>query len=203
MLEDRPLQLLEDGTRLEPELLVEHAPGAAVDLEGLRLSACAVEREHQLASQPLPQRMLRDQRVELSDQGRVAADLEFGVDSRFERRQPQLFETLDLDARDRFESQVGARRPAPQRQRFAENVGRALGIAFRQRPTTLRDGVLEQVEVELAGLDSQQVARSPGDDAGMLPVRAERLSQPRRLHAQHPVGIRMAVVLQLPEQPVA
>ena len=67
--EDRALERLQRRGRLDPEALDERLPGRAVDLERLGLPAGAVEREHQLAAQPLAQRMLRDEGLELATSG--------------------------------------------------------------------------------------------------------------------------------------
>ena len=71
--EDRPLERLQRRGRVEPEGLDEEPPRRAVDLERLRLSAGAVEREHQLAAEPLTERMLCDERLELGHERRSAA----------------------------------------------------------------------------------------------------------------------------------
>ena len=65
MGEDRALQFLQLGPGLETELAVEELSALPVGLEGLRLAAGAVEREHQEPAQPLAMRMLADQRFEL------------------------------------------------------------------------------------------------------------------------------------------
>ena len=57
-----------------------------VGVERLGLASRAVEREHQLAAQPLAQRVLGDQRLELADQLSVAAERELGVDAPLERQ---------------------------------------------------------------------------------------------------------------------
>ena len=83
--------------RVEPELVGEREPGGAVDLERLRLPAAAVERDHQLAAQPLPQRMGRHERLQLADECGVVAEREIGVDAILDRRHPQLVEPSDLE----------------------------------------------------------------------------------------------------------
>ena len=81
-----------------PEALDERLPRLAVDLERLGLAARAVEREHLLAAQPLAQRVLGDERLELGDERRVPPERELGVDPLLERREPQLLEPLDRRA---------------------------------------------------------------------------------------------------------
>ena len=53
MLEDRVLQLLENSTGLDPELVHERLPRLLVHGERLGLAPRAVEGEHQLTAQML------------------------------------------------------------------------------------------------------------------------------------------------------
>ena len=125
--QDLLLELPERRARLEPEL-VERRPRVAVGLERLRLPARAVEREHELAPEPLAVRMLGDQRLELADQARVAAEREVGLDPLLERRQPELLEPAGLDPRERLLAELGQRRPAPEGERLAQQARRAAGV---------------------------------------------------------------------------
>ena len=68
MREDRALQVLQLDSRLETQLAVEELSAFPVGLEGLRLAAGSVEREHQEPAQPLAKGMLADKRVELGHQ---------------------------------------------------------------------------------------------------------------------------------------
>ena len=58
--EDRILESPQVGTGLERKFLREHAPRLAERLERVGLAAAAVQREHQLPPQPLPERVLLD-----------------------------------------------------------------------------------------------------------------------------------------------
>src|SRR5207344_3017693 len=62
--EDRLLEPPKLWPRLEPELVGEHAPRLLEGLERIRLAAAAVERQHQLPPQPLPERVVRQRRPE-------------------------------------------------------------------------------------------------------------------------------------------
>src|SRR4051794_21891697 len=72
--EDGPLQLSEAARRLEAELLVERAPEGLVGGERLGLAAGAVEREHELGPQPLAQRLVSAEDLELAHQVAVAPE---------------------------------------------------------------------------------------------------------------------------------
>ena len=74
LAEDRLLELLEAGARLDPELVEQGGARRPVRVERLGLAARAVEREHQLGAERLAQRVLGDERLQLPDElGRAAA----------------------------------------------------------------------------------------------------------------------------------
>ena len=66
--EDRLLEPLELGRGLDPQLFDQGLAGLAIGIECFGLPAGAVESEHQLPAQSLPQRILGDERLELPDQ---------------------------------------------------------------------------------------------------------------------------------------
>jgi hypothetical protein len=129
--------------RLDPELLDERGARVAVGLERLGLAACSVEREHQLRAEGLPQRMRRDERLELADELRRAAPGEVGIDPLLLRGEPELLQPRGLERK----VDVGERRPAPEREGLAKKHGRALVLGA----AGLRDQLLEAAEVELVG----------------------------------------------------
>ncbi|HKC78324.1 MAG TPA: hypothetical protein VKB70_08075, partial [Gaiellaceae bacterium] len=100
--EDRALELLLRGARLEAELLVEDAPRVAVDLESVRLPSAPVEREQPLFEESLAVGMLGRERLELRDDGVVATGREVGVHAKLERGQAQLFEPLRVGGAPRL-----------------------------------------------------------------------------------------------------
>jgi len=88
LVEHRPLELLERGARLDPELVDEPLPRSAVRLERFGLASRAVEREHELAAQTLAQRMLGNERLELADDRGMAPEGERSIDPLLDREQP-------------------------------------------------------------------------------------------------------------------
>ena len=130
-------------------------PRAPKGLERLGLATGAVQAEHQLAAEPLAQRMLPHERLQLADDLGMTARGELGVDPLLERGQPQLLQPHDLRLGERLIREVRERRPAPQRQRLAQHLRRALRI----RAAGLRDKPLEPREVELGRIDPQHIAR--------------------------------------------
>ena len=65
------MQALQLAARLDPELVDELSASVLVDLERLRLTVRPIEREHQLRAEAFPERMLRDEGLELADQPHV------------------------------------------------------------------------------------------------------------------------------------
>ena len=81
MLEDRLLEPLQLLARLEAELLGEQVPTLLVRRERLRLPTRPIEADHELGSQTLPERVLRDKSLELADDLGMAALRQIPVDA--------------------------------------------------------------------------------------------------------------------------
>ena len=120
LLEDRPLQPLQLRSRLEPEVVREPAPSVAVDLERLGLAPAAVEREHQLATEPLAERVLVDARLELGHDRAVPAEPEQRLDPSLDRLEAKLVEAMDLALGELGERELAERRAAPEGERLLE-----------------------------------------------------------------------------------
>ena len=206
LAEDRALQLLQLAARLDPELLDEHAARVLVRGERLCLPPGAVEREHELAAQPLAKRRRRDERLELADEVGVPPGGEVGLDPVLERRGPELDEARRLEPRE-LAVDVGQGRPVPQRERLPQARGRLLRLPA-ERPPPLVAEALEPREVELPVLDPERVPRATGGED--LPVRAARslrLEEPaQRRHVplqRLDRGRRRPLAPELVDQPVA
>ena len=114
LAQDRPLELTELRTRLDPELVDQDSARLPVRLERLRLATGAVQSEDQLAPQPLAQRMAGNEILELGHELGMATELQVGVDPLLERGQPDLLETGDLADECRLIRCVGERRAPPE-----------------------------------------------------------------------------------------
>ena len=110
--------------RLDAELLGEHGPGLPVDVERLRLTPRSVKRKHQLAAKALPERMLRDQRLQLSHQLLLAAECQISIDPVEECREAELIQAFGFAERQALQTHVGKRGAAPERQRLPQAPGR-------------------------------------------------------------------------------
>ena len=168
------------GRRLDPELVDERAAQALEDLERLRLPAAAIQREHQLAVQALPQRVLLDEPVQLRDQHVGAPGGEIGIDAQLERGQAELPQPRDLRLGEGAEREVGEGVTAPERQRVAQDGRGSLRVGAQQRAAGF-DAFGEAVGVELAGQHAQAIpGRRGGHELGVV---AERAAQARDVHA--------------------
>ena len=80
----------------EAELLVENLARLPIGLESIRLPTGAIQGEHELPAQALPQRVVSDQRLELADQVRRLAQGEVRLESLFQGVKSQRFQPGDL-----------------------------------------------------------------------------------------------------------
>ena len=148
--EDHPLEFAQLRARLEPQFLDQQTPARAHHLERVRLTPGAVEREHQLPAQTLPQRVLGDERAQLADEVDGLPAGEPGRQPLLDRLQAQLLQALDLALRELVEAMIGQRRPTPQRERRLEIGRAAVGArALQQR--------LEAPAVDGVAIDLQRV----------------------------------------------
>ena len=167
--EDRGLELHELRARIDAELVDERSPCVPVCGERIRLTPAPVQGEHLQPAQPLAVAILARQRLELADQLRVPSQRQVGVDALLQRGEPPLLQTRRLPLGEGCVGDVRKCRPVPERQRIAQGRrrGRGLGTAGPL------DELDEALQIELAGLHADQVARAPGDH----PVGPERLAQ--------------------------
>ena len=196
LAQDRAVQLLERGARIDSELLRQSAARVLIRRERFGLPARAVEREHQLAARPLAQRLLLDQRLELADHLGVPAELEIGLDPIFERGKPQLRQPPDLGLGERLELELGERRASPEGERLTQRRRLARTRPLRAPAKQL----LETVHVDRAPVDAQHVARRPRlEHVGPeeLPQLRDQVVQRRRCRS------RRLLAPQLVDQPFA
>ena len=145
MGEDRLFELPERWRWLEAEFVDECRPRGPIGLESLGLAAAAIERQHELTTQSLTQRMLCHERLELADELGVPSAGQVSVDAVLEQGESQLLEPADLSLRERVECKLGERGPAPDSQRLAQLHGgpcRGLGSPAPRDPDAqaLRSG---------------------------------------------------------------
>ena len=92
MGEDVVLQARDLRGRFETELLTQGSSQPLACAERGGLSAAAIQAQHLLRPQPLPQRVVVDQPLQLRDQFAVVPEREVGLDPSFDGQHPQLVE---------------------------------------------------------------------------------------------------------------
>ena len=158
------MQLLELAAGLDPQLLDERSAGVGVRLEGIRLAPASVEREHELAPQPLAKRMARDQLSQLGGELRTPSPVEVRRHPVLEHRQPQLLQAGDLPLGEALVREVGEGRAAPHLERLSQLRRGAVAVAGGERLAPLCRGALEAVEVELPRLEPQLITGRAGEE---------------------------------------
>lgn len=118
-----------------------------------------MQRAHQPGGQRLAQRVRHHQFLELGHQRLGDAGQQVGVDALLDGGQPQLFQPLHLDAHEWLEFEIRQRPATPQRLCASEDGRGPFGVSLLERRSARRDLPLEELQVELAGFDAQQVAR--------------------------------------------
>ena len=183
LAEDRGLELTQLGTGLDAELVDEQPAGRLVGGQRVGLSARAIEREHELRTRPFPQRLGRDQGLELTHEVRVPAECQLRLDPVLERAQPELFELRYVGLRERLIDEVRDRRPAPEGESLAEHHRATNVVALEHGSAALVHQPTEAMNVHLLRLDVEQIARLRRDEdparIAIPPSRVERLSQLR------------------------
>ena len=94
----------------------------------------------------------------------MAPEREVGLDPLLERVQTLLLEATDLDLRERLVGKLRQWWAAPQRERLAEQLGRALGLLLGHGRPALGDEPLEVLQVERVRFDADHIAAAERDD---------------------------------------
>ena len=184
VVEHRLLEALQSLARLETQFLGQQAARVVVDTQGVRLSAGAIEREHQLPAKAFAQWMLRNQSLQLRSDVGVAAESQIRLEPLLDCAEAQLVQPADLALSERVVGEVGEGRPTPEGERFSERRGRVLGAAGGQLAPSLLDEAPEAVDVQLVRPHLEHVtagmrAQDPGTRRGRGAPRVglERLAQ--------------------------
>jgi hypothetical protein len=173
--------------RFDAQLLAEPRPQPGEGSERLGPPAGAVEGHHQLGGETLPQGVLADQALELTDELVGESPPQIGVEAQTHGFETKLLEPPDLGLGEGLVGDVLVRPAPPQRQPLAEHDrgGRRIRL---QQSASLLDRALEPPRVELVRADPEQVARRPGQEQRalrpLLPGRFERGAEVRHVHPQ-------------------
>ncbi len=115
--QDRRLEVAQLLVRLKPELVGEPPAKRLVGGEGVRLPPRAVEGKHEERVHSLLVRVRRGERLDLSDDGRMPAELELAFDPLELRAQAELFQLGEREPCGPVDDHVCERSPTPQRER--------------------------------------------------------------------------------------
>ncbi len=179
--EDRRLQPLQLGARLEPQLVDQRGAGAAVGVERVGLAARAVEGEHEVGVQALAVGMLADQRLQLGDRLPVAPEGEVELQPVLERGQPHALEPRALAGGAAEQLDVGQRQAPEQVEAGAQLRRGAFLVAGGAQAAGVVQVALEALEVQRPGRQLDRIAARPGHDRLAL---AELLPQLGDVHLQ-------------------
>ena len=173
----------------------------AVGAQRLGLPARPVEREHELAAQPLAERMLGRECLELRRRAPVPAECQVGVHALLERCQPEFLEPLDLGrANDSYARSASA---SPRQSASASRSTRAASagrVAARSPPGPPRASARNVWR--RSGRGRPRARSRPARVTSRSAV--ERLPEPRDLMVEAAIGrAGRAVPPDLVDQPVA
>ena len=200
LAQDRVVQAAELGRRLDADLVDQSPPRVAIGLERLGLPPAPVQREHPLPVEPLAERVLRQQRIDLADDLLMAARSQVGLDRQLLGGQAQLLEPPDLGHRERLVGDIRQRIAAKQRERLASRSVRRPAVLCR--PGRLGDEPLEAADVHELAVDPQLVPAPAGEDLGAAVV-GQHLAQAPDVVLHHLGGAGGRVVSPQPfDQPV-
>ena len=138
--------------RREAEVVGELPPGDTRGGERLGPAAAELQRPHELEPQRFAQRVLGDQRGELTQDALVPAEGEVGLDARAETSEAQLVQARDLGRGEGLVAQAVQRRTSPQRHRRMQRVRGGGGIAAGQRGLALTRQAREAIRVDRLGV---------------------------------------------------
>ena len=160
----RRLEVAQPRPGLDTELVDEGRSSAPIRVKSLDLAARAVQGEHQEPAWPLPQRVLRDERLDLGDRVGVLADLELCLEPTLARKDAKLVETRS-DRRDEvLVAQVGQGGAAPEVESLREKPRGLVGAAVLECRAAVVRETLEDREIEAVLLDADDVPRATGLD---------------------------------------
>jgi hypothetical protein len=113
VLEDRSFKCAQAGSGLDPKLLGQHRARIPVCLERVRLPSGSIQRNHQLASQPLAEGMRPDQLLDFGNHFGISPECQIGLNALLERDYPELFKSSNRSLGERLVREVCEGRPAP------------------------------------------------------------------------------------------
>jgi hypothetical protein len=146
-------------------------------VQRLRLPAPAVEGEHELSAQALPQPIRRNQALHLRDQIHVPAELEVGFDALLQCSQAHLLDPGRRFAGEALVAEVGERLAAEEGEGGTQEFTPPSRVVLLSRS---RGQGLETTDIQLFGPYPERVAVRLGLDR----LRPQQLSERRDMSVQ-------------------
>ena len=135
MAQDRGFELAQGRRRFKPQLLGKQVVEVTVDRQRIGLAVAAVQREHELPAETLPQGLLRGQALQFADQLASGAEGQIGFHALLDTVKAQLFEPCDFCLGEGVEPEICECRPAPEREGPPQHPGRVRGGTAGERLT--------------------------------------------------------------------
>ena len=154
----------ERGRRLDAQLIDEVAPVILVGAQRLDLTPGAIERQHELRTRALPERVCIDRPFELTDELHMASELELRIDAVLDRGDAQLLETGGLGAGKVVVRELCERGTAPESQRGVEGRDRPRHSAPLRLGARGEQPVLETRRVVLLRPNEEHIPGGAGDE---------------------------------------
>jgi len=185
--QDLLVQPSQSRTGFQAELEAEDTTASGEGGQGIRLPSAPVQRQHQLAAQPFPERVFTHQAGQLGCRRGGTAEHEHDLGPFLDCGQPHLDQPGPFD----FSPGAGSPRQGnrlPQPQRRVELPRRAVQVACRARPASRVKVPAEHLRIQVARFQPQRIARPGGKQelprrpAG--PVRLKRPPQSGHLDVQ-------------------
>jgi hypothetical protein len=122
--------------------------------------------------------MLDDELRQLSRHLRVCAESQLGLDSLFQRADPQIRQTRDLSLGERLIGEIGQGLPPPQSEGLPQERYGLIRLPRGNGPSPLINKALEPLRVDRFGIDREEIARrAPQQEAAWIALAAPRFER--------------------------
>ena len=124
VVDENPMfEITQGGRRLDPDLLDQSATERRTRAKRLRCAAAAIEGEHQRQDEPLPQRVLSGETLQLGHQLTRGPESQISVDPVLDRADAEFLESGDLGLCPRLVDELLVGVTTPRRQRRTKPRG--------------------------------------------------------------------------------
>jgi hypothetical protein len=159
LLEDRLLEALQIGRRIDPEFFEEIGLESTVGTQGIGLASTAVEGEHELRPTAFPKRVRSHRGLQIADHGLMLALREASVGEILLGGAPQLLQAARRGHAGRLVGEIGEGRPPPKAQGVSQNSGSGGRVAVLQELAALTNKCLESESIDCLARHVQDIAR--------------------------------------------